>query len=69
MTSVRLPNGIESRLDKLCQLTHRSKSFYIKEALAHYLDDLEDNYIALERIASPKREFLSTEELIKELGK
>lgn len=69
MTSVRLPNEIENRLDKLCQLTHRSKSFYIKEALACYLDNLEDNFIALERIASTKREFLSTDELLKELDK
>lgn len=69
MTSVRLPNEIENRLEKLCQLTHRSKSFYIKEALACYIDDLEDSFIALERITSTKREFLSTQEVLKKLDK
>ena len=33
MTLVRLPANIENRLSDLCQLTKRSKSFYIKEAI------------------------------------
>ena len=67
MTSIRLPVEIEGRLASLCQLTQRSKSFYIKEAIEYYLEDLEDAYVALERIADPRRILLTTKEVIEEL--
>lgn len=66
MTSVRLPENIDIQLEQLCELTKRSKSFYIKEALTRYLEDIADQYIALDRIASPSR-LLTTKELLKEL--
>ena len=66
MTSVRLPENIDLQLEKLCSLTKRSKSFYIKEALTTYLEDIGDQYIALDRIARPGR-LLTTKELLKEL--
>lgn len=64
MTSIRLPEDIEQRLAALCAVTRRSKSFYIKDALREYLDDLEDAYIALERITKPKRKFLSSKDVL-----
>jgi len=67
MTSIRLPLEIENRFKRLCIITHRSKSFYIREALLKYIDDMEDLYISLERIASPQRKFLTTEEVLKKL--
>lgn len=67
MASIRLPEEIESRLNNLCQLTHRSKSFYVKEALSRYLEDMEDAYIALDRIARPNRKLLTTEEILNKL--
>ncbi|MEZ5691841.1 MAG: ribbon-helix-helix protein, CopG family [Rickettsiales bacterium] len=67
MTSVRLPENIDMQLEHLCELTKRSKSFYIKEALTRYLEDIADHYIAIDRISSPKRKLHSTQEVIKEL--
>lgn len=67
MTSVRLPKNIDTQLEQLCELTKRSKSFYIKEALTRYLEDIADHYIAIDRISSPKRKLRSTREVIKEL--
>ena len=67
MTSVRLPENIDIQLEQLCELTKRSKSFYIKEALTRYLEDIADHYIAIDRISRPKRKLLSTQEVIKEL--
>jgi len=67
MTSVRLPDNIDTQLEQLCSLTKRSKSFYIKEALTRYMEDIADYYIAMDRIAQPKRKLLSTKELLKEL--
>jgi|CXWL01.1.fsa_nt_gi RHH-type rel operon transcriptional repressor/antitoxin RelB len=66
MTSVRLPENIDMQLEQLCAMTKRSKSFYIKEALTTYLEDIADQYIALDRIARPGR-LLTTKELLKEL--
>ena len=67
MASIRLTASLEDRLKNLCKLTRRSKSFYIKEAIEKYLEDMEDTYIALERISNPDRILLSTEEAIEEL--
>lgn len=69
MTSVRLPENIDMQLEQLCELTKRSKSFYIKEALTSYLEDIADQYIAIDRISRPKRKLLSTKEVLKELEK
>ena len=42
ITSIRLPEGMNRRLEELAASTKRSKSYYVKEALATYLEDLED---------------------------
>ena len=41
MLAVRLPKDLEDRLNKLAASTHRSKSFYMKEALESYLEEYE----------------------------
>lgn len=69
MMSVRLPENIDTQLEHLCSLTKRSKSFYVKEALTRYLEDVSDYYIAMDRLSRPNRKLLSTEELLKELKK
>ena len=69
MTSVRLPDNIDMQLDQLCTMTKRSKSFYIKEALTRYLEDISDYYIAMDRLSRPNRKLLTTKELLKELDK
>ena len=50
MSAVRLPRDIEDRLDHLAKLTGRTKSFYVREAILDHLDDLEDIYLAEERL-------------------
>lgn len=69
MTSVRLPENLDAQLEQLCSLTKRPKSFYIKEALTRYLEDISDYYIAMDRLSRPNRKFLTTKELLKELNK
>ena len=51
MLALRLPPEIEDRLDTLSKRTGRSKSFYAREAILEYLDDLEDIYLAEQRLA------------------
>jgi RHH-type rel operon transcriptional repressor/antitoxin RelB len=50
MLAIRLPKEIEERLEQLAQKTGRSKSYYARQAILEYLDDLEDYYLALERL-------------------
>ena len=49
MLSVRLDDAMQSKLDKLAKSTKRPKSFFVKEALANYLDDIIDFYEAQKR--------------------
>lgn len=50
LLSVRIENVLGERLERLAQDTHRSKSFYVKEALMKYIDNLEEIYIAEKRL-------------------
>ncbi len=51
MLAVRLPQDIETRLTALAEATGRTKSFYVREALIEQLADLEDHYLATDRLA------------------
>ncbi|CAG0982576.1 hypothetical protein MTYP_01843 [Methylophilaceae bacterium] len=50
MLAIRLPEEIEKRLAALAASTGRSKTFYAREAILEYLDDLEDIYLAESRL-------------------
>jgi len=51
MLALRLPEDIESRLDKLAKATGRTKSFYARDAILEHLADLEDLNLAEKRLA------------------
>jgi RHH-type rel operon transcriptional repressor/antitoxin RelB len=55
MTSVKLPDDIESRLEFLANETGRTKTYYIKEALLAHLEDMEDRYLALQRLEQTQK--------------
>jgi RHH-type rel operon transcriptional repressor/antitoxin RelB len=55
MLAVRIPNEMETRLEKLASLTGRPKSFYVREALTAHLDEIEDAYTALYRLERPAK--------------
>lgn len=50
MLAIRLPEEIKSRLDTLAKATGRTKTFYAREAILKYLDELEDIYLAEQRL-------------------
>jgi RHH-type rel operon transcriptional repressor/antitoxin RelB len=52
--SLRLPEKLKSRLDKLSKRTGRSKTYYMIEAISEKLADLEDLYLAEERTRALK---------------
>ena len=47
--SLRLPEDLKIRLEKLAKRTGRSKTFYMIEAISEKLEDLEDLYLAEQR--------------------
>lgn len=44
--SIRLPEDLKTRLEKLAKATGRSKTYYMVEAISEKLADLEDLYLA-----------------------
>jgi RHH-type rel operon transcriptional repressor/antitoxin RelB len=50
MLAIRLPPEIENRLERLAEATGRTKTFYAREAIVEYLGDLEDIYLAEQRL-------------------
>ena len=47
--SLRLPEDLKIRLERLSKRTGRSKTFYMVEAISEKLEDLEDLYLAEQR--------------------
>ena len=71
MLTIRLPESSEERLSRLAKETGRTKSFYVKEALKNYLEDLEDIYLSdkvVDRIRKGEEDVISSEEMGKILG-
>lgn len=67
MLTVRLPAGIEKRLDLLAKRTGRPKNFYVQQAILRHIDDLEDYYLARRRL-SRKAARVTLEELEREVA-
>lgn len=55
MLAIRLPEDIEARLTALAAKTGRTKTFYAREAILRHLDDMEDAYLALNRLENPSK--------------
>lgn len=53
MLAIRLPEDIETRLTELAALTGRTKTYYAREAILEYLDEIEDRYLAIHRLENP----------------
>ena len=71
MLVIRLPETIEKRLEKLAQKTGRTKTFYAREAILTHLADLEDLYLAedrLDRIQSGEERTIPLKDVVKRRG-
>lgn len=69
--SLRLPDEVTQRLEQLAALTGRSKTFYMVEAIREHIDDLEDLYLAEQRlidIRAGKTKTVPLEEVMKRYG-
>jgi RHH-type rel operon transcriptional repressor/antitoxin RelB len=71
MLAIRLPAEVENRLDALAKATGRTKTFYAREAILEHLDDLEDLYLAEQRLVdnrAGKTRSVPLEEVMKRYG-
>lgn len=67
MLALRLPKELEDRLEAMAKKTGRTKSFYARQAIIEKLEDLEDYYLAEERMKNPG-ETMSLEEVMAEFA-
>ena len=69
--SVRLPEELKQRLDDLGSRTGRSATFYVREAVESYIDELEYAYALKAEAESVRRGEIKTrdlDEIAAELG-
>lgn len=66
--TVRLATEINKRLDDLAKKTGRTKSFYVREAILKYLEDVYLAEKELEQVRLGKSKIYSAEEVGRELG-
>lgn len=64
---IRLSDDLNDRLDFLAKETGRTKTYYARQAIVTYLEEIEDTYLALQRLENPGKT-LTTEELERNLG-
>jgi len=50
MLAIKLPEEIENRLAELAAKTGRTKTYYVREAILEHLDELEEKYLAVDRL-------------------
>ena len=71
MLAIRLTSELEDRLENLAKATGRTKTFYAREAIMAHLDDLEDLYLAEQRLLdnrADRSESVPLEEVMKRYG-
>jgi RHH-type transcriptional regulator, rel operon repressor / antitoxin RelB len=69
--SLRLPDDLSDRLDKLAKRTGRSKTYYMIEAIREQIGDLEDIYLSekeLAEIKAGRSKLVSLEDVMKSYG-
>lgn len=67
MLAIRLDADTEKRLNRLATMTGRTKTFYAREAILEHLKDLEDIYLATQRLQRPGKTY-SAKDVKRELG-
>lgn len=59
--SLRLPEDVDKRLNFLAQETGRTKTYYAREAIVEHIEELEDVYLALNRLEKPSKRWTLAE--------
>ncbi len=71
MLAIQLPEDLEKRLENLSKLTGRTKIFYVRQAIEQHLDNLEDIYLAEQRLTdihAGRTQTIALEDILKRYG-
>lgn len=69
--SIRLDPELDARLEALAKKTGRTKTYYVREAIAEQIEDLEDLYLARQvagRLDADRERRIPLTEIEKQLG-
>ena len=61
--SLRLPDDLAQRLDRLSKSIERSKTYIVTKALSEYMEEYEDYLIALNRLNDKDDKIVTEKEL------
>ncbi len=61
--SLSLDKELIDRIDDVCKVSERTKSWFVKKAVENYFDEIEDVEIALQRFSDPRSEYISEKQL------
>ena len=71
MLAIRLPLEIEERLAILAKESGRTKTFYARQAILNYLEDMEDAILGEKRLAefeASDEKSIPIEDIMREYG-
>jgi RHH-type rel operon transcriptional repressor/antitoxin RelB len=66
--SVRLDAEMEKKLEEVAHSLDRSKGWVIREALRHYVQEIADYDVALERLVDPDAKLVDHKDAKRALG-
>ena len=67
MLAIRLDPEIEERLGQLAKKTGGTKTYYARATILEHLEDMEDDFLAIETLQKPGQIY-SRKEVKRELG-
>lgn len=65
--SLSFDEELIEKIEKICKVNERTKSWFVKKAVENYLEELDDVEVALQRFMDSDSEFISENELKKNL--
>ena len=65
--SLSFDEELIEKIEKICKVNERTKSWFVKKAVENYLEELDDVEVALQRSMDSDSEFISKNELKKNL--
>ena len=67
--SLSLDEDLIRKIEEICRVSERTKSWFVKKAVNNYIEDIEDVEIAFKRYFDSDSEFITESELKKQLKK
>ena len=70
MLSIRIPEEIDARLERLAKEAGQTKSAYAREAILEKIEEMEDLHLAeqvLERVRNGEEKVVTSEEMWRDL--